>query len=64
MDTQFETDVAFESGQPPTSVELIKLIRKLRWIGLEEEAKQLQAALSRFPPEQRAVLPGSPVDCD
>ena len=29
-----------------------KLIRKLRWIGMEEEARQLQAALRRFPAEQ------------
>ncbi len=64
MDSQFKTDAVFETGQPPTSVELVKLIRKLRWIGLEEEARQLQTVLNRFPPEQRAVLPGSPVDCD
>jgi|APFEC2959095136_1045048.scaffolds.fasta_scaffold04228_1 hypothetical protein len=44
----------------PTSVELVKLIRKLRWIGLEDEARQLQIALDRFPAEQRATLPGAP----
>lgn len=54
----------FGMSQPPTSAELIKLIRKLRWIGLEEEARQLQVALDRFPPDQRAVLPGTPIDCD
>jgi hypothetical protein len=64
MDSQFKTDAAFETSQPPTSVELVKLIRKLRWIGLEEEARQLQTVLNRFPPEQRAILPGTPVDCD
>lgn len=59
-----ETQAVFDMSQPPTPVELIKLIRKLRWIGLEEEARQLQVVLSRFPPDQRAVLPGTPVDCD
>lgn len=48
----------------PTSAELVKLIRKLRWIGLEDEARQLQVALDRFPAEQRATLPGTPIDCD
>jgi hypothetical protein len=30
-----------------------KLIRKLRWIGLEEEAHRLQLAVRSLPPEQR-----------
>jgi hypothetical protein len=38
------------------STDLVKLIRKLRWIGLEEEAHQLEMAVSRFPPEERAVV--------
>lgn len=53
-----------ETPEQLTSAELVKLIRKLRWIGLEEEARQLQAALNRFPPEERAVVPGTPVECD
>jgi hypothetical protein len=64
MESKFDMQAAFEMERPPSSAELIKLIRKLRWIGLEEEARQLQAVLNRFPPEQRAVLPGTPVDCD
>jgi hypothetical protein len=64
MESKVDMQAAFDMAQPPTSVELIKLIRKLRWIGLEEEARQLQAVLNRFPPEQRAVIPGTPVDCD
>jgi hypothetical protein len=47
-----------------TSAELVKLIRKLRWIGLEDEAHQLQAALDRFPPEERATVSGAPSECD
>jgi len=30
-----------------TANELVKLIRKLRWIGLEEQAKGLQGELAR-----------------
>jgi hypothetical protein len=35
---------------PPASSEIAKLIRKLRWVGLEEKAEQLEKEL-----EQRAV---------
>ncbi|MGD9922603.1 MAG: hypothetical protein AB7V13_14350 [Pseudorhodoplanes sp.] len=70
-----QSDTAMERSQEPpqaagfapeeiTSAELVKLIRKLRWIGLEEEARQLQIALNRFPPDQRAVLPSIPAECD
>lgn len=39
--------------------ELAKLIRKLRWIGLEEESRLLQMAMFRLPPHERhAVLEG------
>jgi hypothetical protein len=31
------------------SAELVKRIRKLRWIGMEEEAERLQIALSCLP---------------
>ena len=29
------------------------MLRKLRWVGLEEEARRLELALSTLPPEQR-----------
>jgi hypothetical protein len=48
---------------PPTSAELTKLIRKLRWIGLEDEARQLQVALDRFPADQGDPA-RSPIDRD
>ena len=35
-----------------TSNELVKLIRKLRWMGMDEEAKKLQNELTR----RRATL--------
>ena len=34
-------------GERRTSSELAKLIRKLRWIGLDDEAEPLQAELTR-----------------
>ena len=39
------------------SREWAKLIRKLRWIGLEGEAKHLEQALSTLPPEERGISP-------
>ena len=47
-----------------TSGDLVKLIRKLRWIGMEAEAQQLQAALSRFPPEQAEPVLGDALNTD
>ena len=41
-----------------TSTDLVKLIRKLRWIGMEKEAQRLQVALSRFPSEERPTVLG------
>lgn len=58
------TQPTSEAAEQLTSAELVKLIRKLRWIGLEEEARQLQVALNRFPPDERAVVPGMPAECD
>jgi hypothetical protein len=39
-----------------TSNEWVKLLRKLRWIGLEEEARNLELVLSILRSEQRSVL--------
>jgi hypothetical protein len=44
--------------------EVVKLIRKLRWIGLEQEAEQLQTALSGFPSDKRASLLAGPHSTD
>ena len=35
--------------------EWAKLLGKLRWIGLEGEARRLELALSTLPPEERGV---------
>jgi hypothetical protein len=43
------------------SSELVKMVRKLRWIGMEEEARRLQTALSAVPSDEReTVLAGPP----
>ena len=44
--------------------EVVKLIRKLRWIGMEREAEQLQTALSGFPSDKRASLLAGPHSTD
>jgi hypothetical protein len=40
--------------------EWAKLLRKLRWIGMEGEARRLELALSTLPPEDRAVVTEPP----
>jgi hypothetical protein len=48
--------LADETPEQKAAREVVKLIRKLRWIGLEREAEQLQIVLSRFPSDKRASL--------
>ena len=38
----------------------INLIRKLRWIGLDEEASRLEKALSILAPDQRGTVVAEP----
>jgi hypothetical protein len=44
--------------------EWAKLIRKLRWIGMEDEARQLEQAVSTLPPEQRGTVSVGPFSTD
>jgi hypothetical protein len=48
----------------PPAREWAKLIRKLRWIGLEDEAKRLEQAVSTVPPEQRGTVSAQPFPTD
>ena len=41
-----------------------RLIRKLRWIGLDDEAARLEWAVSSLPLEQRCELNLDPADTD
>jgi len=47
-----------------SSGEWTKLIRKLRWIGLEEEARRLELAVSTLPPEERGCVSAEPSSTD
>jgi hypothetical protein len=46
------------------SGDVATLICKLRWIGLEEEARTLQAAISTLPPEKRGTVLAGPFSTD
>jgi len=50
------------SAKERESNELVKLIRKLRWIGMEEEAIELQHTLHRFASARFALV--FPVETD
>jgi hypothetical protein len=41
-----------------------KLIRKLRWIGMEDEAKRLQLAVRSLPLDQRGTVSAGPFSTD
>lgn len=41
-----------------------KLIRKLRWIGMEVEASRLQMAVCSLPPEERGTVSAGPFSTD
>lgn len=44
--------------------EWAKLIRKLRWIGLHDEARRLELAVSTLPPEERGTVSAGPFGTD
>jgi hypothetical protein len=50
-------------GDRPAS-EWAKLIRKLRWIGMEEEARRLEHAVSTLPPDERGSVSAEPSSTD
>jgi hypothetical protein len=62
--TQLAHRVVDVTPEQKAACEVVKLIRKLRWIGLEREAEQLQAALSGFPSDRRASLLAGPHSTD
>ncbi len=54
---------ACSSGQRSPG-EWTKLIRKLRWIGLEDEARSLQLAVNTLPAEERGSVSIGPFSTD
>ena len=61
VDTEI-LEYAEESAKERTSDELVQRIRKLRWMGMDEEAEQLQSALRDV--DQAAILLSGPSDTD
>ena len=58
-------DVRLElTAEQRESAEVIKLIRKLRWIGLENEAKELQDILGGLPCPRTGSLVAGPHSTD
>ena len=41
-----------------------KSIRKLRWIGMEEDAHRLELAVRSLPPEERGTVSAGPFSTD
>ncbi len=48
--------------QPPQ--DLAKLIRKLRWIGMEDEASRLQTLVATLPADARGAISAEPFGTD
>ena len=44
--------------------ELAKLILKLRWIGMEDEAHQLERVVASLPRDQRGTVSAGPFSTD
>ena len=61
LDEEMIPDVPAEQRRV---TDLVKRIRKLRWLGMEQEAAKLQLALARVPPTERAIVLGPPGDTD
>jgi hypothetical protein len=47
-------------AMPPQPNDWSKLIRKLRWIGMEEETLRLQRAVRSLPLEERGTVSAGP----
>jgi hypothetical protein len=62
MEQRLETNVVKIADDE--SREWARLIRKLRWIGLHEDAKRLEMAVSTLPPEDRSSVSFAPFSTD
>ena len=62
MERTLENEDASVYRQPPH--EWGNLIRKLRWIGLDDEARRLELAVSTLPPEERGSVSVGPFSTD
>jgi hypothetical protein len=51
-------------AQPKSPDERAKLLRKLRWIGLDDEANKLQSEMNALAPEERGTVSAGPFSTD
>ena len=51
-------------SQTPRPQDMARLIRKLRWIGMEEEADRLQTAACSLPADERGTVLAGPFSTD
>ena len=51
---------SFAAAPEADASQCVKLIRKLRWIGLDEEANRLEQALRILGPDQRGTVFAEP----
>ncbi len=61
MEHASQAGTGFQKSNP---CEWAKLIRKLRWIGLDEEAHRLELAVSTVRPEERSSVLAGPLSTD
>jgi hypothetical protein len=61
MEEDMEKSSIVRAQQPN---HLAKLVCKLRWLGMEDEAQRLQLAMRHLPPEQRAIVCVEPSSTD
>jgi hypothetical protein len=62
MEQPHEDNVVRMDLRTPT--EWAKLIRKLRWIGLEDEARRLELVVGTLPAEERGTVSVGPFSTD
>jgi hypothetical protein len=61
MEQALDNQTIVTNRQPK---EWSKLIRKLRWIGMEDEARRLQTVVSSLPPDERGTVSAGPFFTD
>lgn len=62
MDQKRSQVASNAENQPPR--DWARLLRKLRWIGLDAEAERLEVAVSAVPPERRSGVSIASSDTD
>ncbi len=63
-EVELKTDQTVARQAPALPRDCARLIQKLRWIGLHEQATRLESAISTLPPDERCELSFEPTDTD